>query len=220
MRRLWSFSLFCVGVTSLLACWLTVFVVLAGLFLRAFGLWLFLGIPLALGLLLLGGWLMLPFMDEVEPDGDSILGAVAGSLFVAVAAMTVAVATADLSGAQIYHVRFGEETTAIVSWTNPVRNEYGNVTETWYYVTDYATKKDLGVLALAPSDGTTKGERIEVSVDPRGWMPPVPVERLGWTTVPTIVLVCCFAAMALAALTIIATALGAWMTRHRRTSGP
>ncbi|MDT0345897.1 hypothetical protein [Streptomyces litchfieldiae] len=213
MRRMRRFFLLCVGVTSLLACWLVAFVVLFGLLVRAFGLWVLIGIPLVPALLMLAAWLILPFVDEVEPDGGPLLYVLAGSGCVAVAALWVAGVTADLAGAQVYHARFGEQTTAVVSWVDPVRNEYGNVTETWYYVVDPTTEEHLGVLAQEPANGTAEGDRVEVSVDPRGWMPPVPVDRLGWTTVPTAILVCCFAAVVLAALAVVAMALVTWVAR-------
>lgn len=68
----------CLGVVVLLACWLVAYVFIAGAALGAFSLWLLLGIPLALGLLVLGGLLVFAFMAEVAPADDSILYAVGG----------------------------------------------------------------------------------------------------------------------------------------------
>lgn len=90
------------------------------------------------------------------------------------------------------------------------------MTETWYYVVDAATGEDLGILAREPANETAKGDRIEVAVDPRGWVPPISVDSLTGTTTPAIVLASCLGAMVLAALAIVGTALGAWVSQAVR----
>jgi hypothetical protein len=207
-------------VIVLLACWLVAYVFIAGAVFRAFSLWLLLGIPLALGLLVLGGFLMFAFMDELAPADDSILYALVVFLVAGVATLFVAGATTDLAGAAVYHSHYGQHRTAVVTWITPIRNEYGSVTETWYHVVDPATGEDLGRLAEEPANETAEGDRIEVAVDPRGWLPPISVDRLTGTTTPAIILASCLGAMVLAALAIVGTALGAWVRQAiRGTSG-
>jgi hypothetical protein len=58
-----------------------------------------------------------------------------------------------------------------------------------------------------PRERAGAGDRIEVSVDPRGLVDPVAAERLGWTTVPTVILVVCYAVTALGALVAVVVAL-------------
>jgi hypothetical protein len=76
----------------------------------------------------------------------------------------------------------------------------------------------MGVLAQAPEDETAEGDRIEVVVDPHGWVPPVVADQVGRTTVPAIILACCFAVAVLAALAVLAAALGTMASaRFRQT---
>ena len=214
MQRLGLFTLLCVGVTLLVAAWVVTFVAIAGLAVGAFGLWVLLGIPVVLILLAVGMLLVMGFMDLMEPplEGGPVFGAVTGLFLVGLGTMTVGIITADLAGPQIYHERFGEETTAVVTTIVPIRTD-GYATDQ-YYVSDPDTGEALGVLAQNPWDETKRGDRIEVLVDPRGWVPPVPVSRMGSNTVPIVILVCCFAAVALAGLTIIGAAVHVWVTRQ------
>ena len=206
------FTLLCVGVASLVAAWVVTFVALAGVFMGAFGLWVLLGIPVVLVLLIMGLLLMMGFVEETEQasDGGPVLGAFVVSVFVALVTMTVGVITADSAAPHIYHGRFGEETTAVVTGIVEIRAD--GYAADQYYVRNSATGESLGTLAQNPWDGTKEGDRIEVLVDPNGWMPPVPVSRMGSTTVPVAILVCCFAAVALAGLAIIGAAVRVWVT--------
>lgn len=200
------FALLCVGVALLVTAWMVAFVALAGMVVGAFGLWVLLGIPVVLVLVVVGMALLVGFVE----DGP-VLGAFVVSIFVALVTMTVGVITADAAGPQIYHERFGEKATAVVTAIIEIRAD--GYASDQYYVRS-VTGESLGVLAQNPWDGTKRGDRIEVLVDPRGWMPPVPVSRMGPTTVPVVVLGCCFGAVALAGLAIIGAAVHVWVTRQ------
>ncbi|GAA1329487.1 hypothetical protein [Saccharothrix algeriensis] len=218
MRGLRLFGLLCAGVVVLVVCWLLAFATLAGLILQPRGaLWVLLGIPLVAVLLLFGFGLAIPFEEAAEPHDGGLTGNVLIAFFyIAFGALAAAGSAVHFSGAQVYHVHFGERVEAVVSGIHEVRNEYGSLADRWYHVADSTTRESLGQLAVHPSDETAEGDRIEVSVDPHGWLGPVPVDRMGWSTVPTAVLVGCAGAVALAALAAVATAFGVWVRAVRR----
>ncbi|MGP3966970.1 hypothetical protein [Streptomyces sp. 6N223] len=212
MRKLWLFSLLCVGACALLASWLVAYVVIGGWALQTAGSWSGTGILLTL-LLLAAGALVVPYMHATE-GLDSGSGPIFTALrvFLGTAALTLVAAgiTTALAGPQLYHARFGERTEALIVETEPALSEDGERVGTRYRVASHATEEDLGWLMRGPMERAAEGDRIAVTVDPRGWLGPIAAERLGWTTVPTAVLVCCLAAVALAALGIVAAALLLW----------
>jgi hypothetical protein len=218
MRGLRLFGLLCAGVVVLLVCWLAALATLAGFTLQPSGaLWALLGIPLVAVLLLSGFGLALPFVEELEPGDGGLTGkALVGFFFVAFGALVVAGSVTSFSGAQIYHSHFGERTEAVVTRIAKINNETGGVTGWRYHVDDTASGQDLGELAVHPGAETVEGDRIAVSVDRSGWMRPVPVDRMGWTTVPSTVLICCAGVVAFAALGVVVTAFGVQVARRPR----
>lgn len=131
-------------------------------------------------------------------------------------AMLVAFFPGVIAGPQIYQKYYGEKTTAVVTSIVTNNGENGGVIKYQYFVRGDATGEDLGVLAQAPGNETAEGDRIEIVVDPRGWVPPVAADQLGQTTVPAIILACCLAVAALATLAVLTTALGTLVSARPR----
>ena len=197
------------GVVLLLAFWLVAVLVFAGLVGRLFDWWVLLGIPVAAVLLLAGLWLLMDYVTAMEPGDDGLVGRLFTiSVFVAVVAGGVAGITAGMAGPQLYHEAHGSTTSAVVTYIGVVNGENGGVTGHLYHVDDQRTGDDLGWLAQVPRDDTAEGDVIEVSVDPRGWLPPVPVDSMGGTRVPAVVLVCCLGVVGFAAFSIVVAGLG------------
>lgn len=192
--------------------WVVAIVVLAGMTGMFLSGWLFLGIPLALVLLFVGAMLT---MRATEPEWDEgpVIYALGVMVFVGLGAGLVATIMVGMWGPQIYHEHYGERTTAVITYLTTTNNESGGVSNYLQHVEDATTGADLGWLAQDPLGEPSEGDRLEVSVDPRGWVPPVPVDRMGGTGIPAIVLACCFGAVALTALATIATAARASRTR-------
>ncbi|SDH48391.1 hypothetical protein SAMN05216553_12423 [Lentzea fradiae] len=220
MRELKPFGLLCAGVVVLVVCWLVAFATLAVLILQPSGaLWALLGIPLVAALLLFGFVLAFEFVEELEPsDGGMTANALIAFFFAALAALFVGGTTTYFSGAQIYHAHFGAPAEAVVTYIAPMNNESGGVTGWSYYVDDAATGQDLGRLAAYPATETAEGGRLTVSVDPSGWMRPVPADRLGWTTVPSAILLSCAGVVALGGLVSVATGFGVWLRKRAQRS--
>lgn len=194
--------------------WVVAVVVLAGMTGMFLSGWLFLGIPLAVVLLFAGGMLT---MSATEPEWDDgpVVYALGLTVLVGLGSGLVATIMVGMWGPQIYHEHYGERTTAVITYIATTNNESGGVSNYLQHVADATTGADLGWLAQDPLGEPAEGDRIEVSVDPRGWVPPVPVDRMGGTGTPAVVLACCFGAVALTALATIATAARA--PRARRT---
>jgi hypothetical protein len=220
MRGLTRFLLLCGGLTLLLAFCLVAFVTavgIGGIFIAGLGLWFLLGIPLAFALFVGGMGLCVVIIDDVESNDDGPVNRVFfGSVVIAFIAMLVAFIPGVFAGPQIYQKYYGEKTTAVVTSILTNNDENGGVIKYHYFVQDDTTGEDLGALARTPSDETVEGDRIEVVVDPRGWVPPVAAAQLGQTTVPAVILACCFAVILLAALAVLATALGALASARLR----
>lgn len=161
-------------------------------------------------------WLCVDFIDDVEPNGGPVNRVFYGSVVIAFIVMLVAFLPGIIAGPQIYQKYYGEKTTAVVTLIMARTGENGGVTKYQYFVRDDATGEDLGALAQAPGDEVARGDRIEIVVDPRGWVPPVAADQVGHATVPAIILACCFAVVALAALAILARALGALASARLR----
>jgi hypothetical protein len=221
MRGLARFLLLCVGVTLLLGFCLVAFVTavgIMGIFVSGLGLWFLLGIPLAVALFLGGVFLCVPGLDEMESPDGPVSRVFYGAVLVGFFAMLVAFVPGVIAGPQVYQKYYGEKTVAVVRSILVVNAENGGVLKHQYYVEDAATGEDLGVLARTPEDETAEGDRIEVVVDPLGWVPPVAADQIGQTALAEVVLACCFAVVALAALTILATALGTMTSARLRAT--
>ena len=221
MHALKLFGLLSAGVVVLVACWLAAFATLAAwmLLTPGGGLPALLGIPVVVVLLVVGFGLALAVADELEPDAES--GGPTGRALVAFflaacGALVVAGSVIHFSGAQIYHVRHGERTEAVVSFITEFTNDSGGVVNRWFHVEDSATGEDLGPLATYPLDEAREGDRITVFADPDGWVRPVPVDRTGWTAVPTAILLGAAGVVALGAVGVLATGLVVLITRRPR----
>ncbi|GAB2870609.1 hypothetical protein [Streptomyces mayteni] len=217
MRALGRFCLFfgllCLGAVALLAGWTVVVAPFALVLLPAGGWWTFLAVLLYLALFMLVGltamWLLAQVLDDwwlrVVPSRPArVAGAVLGG--VTLAAMVVAGLTSAIVGHQLYHERYGERVDAIITEAQPILNDDRNRTGTRYRIVDHHTEEDLGWLERGPRERADAGERIEVSLDPRGRLDPVAVDRLGWTTVPKGILAGGFGAVALATVAAVAAA--------------
>ncbi|MGP3966969.1 hypothetical protein [Streptomyces sp. 6N223] len=215
MRTLFLYSLLCVGVTALLLCWPVALVVLGGVFVGAWGWWMAGGVLLFV-ILFFTTRLVEPYMRRVNAtggDADPIGAALRTLIGIGVLAFIVAAITAGVAGPQLYHHYEGERTTAVVTETESA--QWTDGTDEWrrgtkYRVVDDATGEDLGWVERGPTEAVARGARFEVSVDPRGYVNPVATERMGWTKVPTTIIVVCYAVTALAALFALATALLMW----------
>jgi hypothetical protein len=195
-------------VVALLAFWLLAVVVIAGVVELWDSWWVLPGIPVAL-VLLVAGFLLVMVHDQVN---DRLVGTWVVAAVVAGLAATI---TVGVSGPRIYHERYGEPVDAVVTYISTTNAENGGTLHWMYHVTSVAGD-DLGYLADLPARETAEGDRLTVSVDPHGLVPPVPVDRLGGTTIPAVILLGCFGVLALGALVIIAAA--AW--GYRRTGVP
>lgn len=209
MRRPGRFLLLCAGVLLLVGCALVTFLVgavLFGMLVPPIGLWFLLGIPLAVVLLFSGFSLCEAFIQDEEPGDGPLEGVLLGFVVVAFFATLAAIVSGAIGGPHLYQKYYGEKTTAVVSSVFEVNGEDGGVLKQQYLVRDEKTGEDLGMLAQAPQDGSAEGDRVEVYVDRRGWVPPVAADQLGLATVPGVVLGCCFAVIAVGALVVIARA--------------
>jgi hypothetical protein len=222
MRGLGRFLVLCLGMVLLLACCLVTFVMgvsLVGMYLLGNGPWFLLGFPLAVALLVGGLRLCSTCLPDVtSSDGpvEQMFLAFAG---IAVLVMLVALLPGAMGGPQLYQTYYGEKTTAVVTSIITTNNESGGITKYHYSVRDDVTGEDLGTLAQAPWDDTKRGDRIEIVVDPHGWVPPVTADRVGHSTVAAITLTVCFAVIILQALAVLATALWRWvLARPRRVA--
>ena len=204
------FLLLCLGVVALLAFWLVAVLVCAGLVGAWHSWWVLPGVPVAFFLLFVGFMLVVGY-DEPEDGPVSTLFAI--WIFVAIGTGFVAMGAANLSGPQIYHQRFGEPVAAVVTSISATNGENGGVTN-WLYSVDAVTGEDLGWLAKPPPHETAEGDRIEVSVDPHGLLPPVSADSLGGTTSAAVVLGSCLGVMVLFDLAILVAA------GYRRTGVP
>jgi hypothetical protein len=206
MRKLWLFSLLCLSAAALLASWLAAYLLAAGSAVRAFGSWMLLDLLLLCVLLPLG-FLSLPFLNRMERRYGPVTGAIRSYFVLAGLALACATVTTVACGPQMYHARYGERAEALITETAPVYDDDNDRRGTKYRVVAYDTGRDLGWMERGPKERAAEGERIEISVDPHGWLDPVAAERLGYTTVPTAILVCCLAAATLAALAIVGAGL-------------
>jgi hypothetical protein len=211
VRTLFLYSLLCVGVTALLLCWPVALVLLGGVFVGAWGWWMA-GGALLLVALFSSTRLMAPYMRRLSLAGQEGSAGAALVLFVVIGAVAFVVAaiTAGVAGPQLYHHYEGERTTAVVTGTEPARWSEKWRRGTRYHVVEHATERDLGWVERGPTEAVTEGARFEVSVDPRGYVNPVATERMGWTTVPTTIIVVCLGITAVAALFALAIALVMW----------
>lgn len=132
-----------------------------------------------------------------------IFGPIARKPVISAAAGTFIVAlwTACASGPQIYHAHFGVKTEALIVAAElekaPPPTTGGIPTATSYHLVEVGTNRDLGWMARGPRHRAHRGERIEVSLDPHHHTPPIATQRLGWTTVPSAILLTCFATLTL-----------------------
>ncbi|MDT0345343.1 hypothetical protein [Streptomyces litchfieldiae] len=136
----------------------------------------------------LAGLALLVLAGVPEPGGHVllliVLGPLLGSIGVrclgwrAMAALTVLTlilpAIALFFGGHAYHDALGERTTATVT----ARSGSGGEN---YELREEPGGEDLGTAAIPPKEAVEVGERLEVSVDPLGWVAPFPVDRLGGT---------------------------------------
>jgi hypothetical protein len=112
-------------------------------------------------------------------------------------AWLVALVVAGISGAQIYHGHVGERTRAVIVGTRRTEGRGAPAggglppRGTSYRLVEVGTERDLGWMVHGPRQRAHKGERVVVSVDPRGWVAPVAAERLGGTTAPSVLLGIC-----------------------------
>jgi hypothetical protein len=212
MRRLGRFLLLCAGVLLLVGCALVTFLVgavLFGMLVPPIGLWFLLGIPLVVVLLFGGFSLCEAFIEDEEPGDGPLERVLLGFVIVAFFATLAAIVSGAIGGPHLYQKYYGEKTTAVVSSVFEVNGENGGVLKRQYIVRDDVTGADLGMLAQSPHHETAEGDRVEVFVDPHGWVPPVAADQLGLATVPGVILACCFAVIVVAALAVIARAFGA-----------
>ncbi|TDC67024.1 hypothetical protein [Streptomyces hainanensis] len=206
-----SFGPVALGAVAWLACWTVVGMPYVLVRLPEGGWWTFLAVLLFLALFLLlalaAAWLLVQVLDwrrrAVPSRSTRVAGAVLGG--VTLAATAVAWTTSAVVGHQLYHERYGQRVDAIITEAEPILNNNRNRTGTRYHLVDHHTERDLGWMDRGPGERADAGERIEVSLDPRGRVSPVAVDRLGWTTVPKGVLAGCFGAVALAAAVVVAT---------------
>lgn len=213
MRTLFPFSLFFLGLVSMLLAWPVALLVLGGMVIGAWGPWMAGGLGLFV-VLLRGGRLMGPYQRALR-SGDSELVAGAGALFFVVGALAflVAAVTAGFAGPHLYHAYAGERTGAVVIETKPAYWVGGGQRGTTYHIREYGSSRDLGWMERGPKHGVEEYARVEVSVDPHGVVAPVAADRIGGTGPQVVLLGVCFGATALAAGLVLLTALGVWPGR-------
>ncbi|MDT0344026.1 hypothetical protein [Streptomyces litchfieldiae] len=142
-------------------------------------------------------------------------GAAVGFLAGTACALLLAVAVICVSGPQLYQAAFGERSRAVIANVRYPSDQEGEPHGTVRYeLRDAVTERDLGWMAFGPKEALTPGEHVEVYADPHGLAAPVAADRMGWLTVPALVLGA--AATATAAAPTLAVA---WQRRLVRRHG-
>jgi hypothetical protein len=113
-----------------------------------------------------------------------------------------------LGAGPVYHATYGERADAIIV------DKAETVEETRCRISHTATERDLGWVTGGPCERSGPGDRIEVSVDPRGWAAPLTADGLRHARLFTTTLL--VSSVALIASTACGTAVAAVGLRNRR----